>query len=72
MSQHNRSFSVLFGVGSAAFLALPIALTSYVGNQRSAIELPNFHTSASAPDYGVTPISEHKAQAVHQFKTTQI
>jgi len=72
MSQHNRSFSVLFGVGSAAFLALPIALTTYVGTQRTAVEQPSFHSSAYAPDYGVTPISERKALAVHEFKTAQI
>ncbi len=69
---HNRSFSVLFGVTRAAFLALPIALTSYVGSQRAEVDLPVFHTSPSGPDGSVTPISDRKAEAVREFKTTQI
>lgn len=72
MAQHNRSFSVLFGVCSAAFLALPIALTTYVGNQRAPIDLPSYHGSESGPSWAVTPVSEHKAQAVREFKTTQV
>jgi hypothetical protein len=71
MSQ-NRPMSVLLTLGSAAFLILPIALTTYAGSQRAVIQLPNFHTSVAGADYGVTPISERKAQAVHEFKTTQI
>ena len=68
---HNRSFSVLFGVTSAAFLALPIALTTYVGSHRAAIDLPRFHSSHSGPEWSVNPISEIKAKAVRDFKTTQ-
>ena len=69
---HNRSFSVLFGVISAACLALPIALTSYVGSLRAAVELPSVQASPSSPDWAVTPISDRKARAVQEFKTTQI
>ena len=72
MSQHNRSFSVLFGVASAACLALPIALTTYVGSQRASINLPSYHASESGPNWAVTPVSEHTAQAVREFKTSQI
>lgn len=69
---HNRSFSVLFGVTSAACLALPIALTSYVGSLRASVELPAIHALYSGPEWTVNPISDRKAQAVHEFKTTQI
>jgi len=69
---HNRSFSVLFGVTSAAFLALPIALTSYVGAHRTEVELPSIQSSHSGPDWSVNPISDRKAKAVQEFKTTQI
>jgi len=69
---HNRSFSVLFGVTSAACLALPIALTSYVGSLRASVELPSVQASPSGPDWAVNPISDRKARAVHEFKTTQI
>jgi len=72
MSQHNRSFSVLFGAVSAACLALPIALTTYVDSQRAPINLPRFPSSDSGPNWVVTPISDHTAQAVRAFKTTQI
>ena len=68
---HNRSFSVLFGVTSMAFLAMPIALTSYVGAHRTEIDMPVFHASHSGPDWSVNPISDRKAQAVRVFKTTQ-
>ncbi len=71
MSQ-NRSFSVLFGVTSAAFLALPIALTTYVGAHRTEVELPSFHSAHSGPEWSVNPISDRKAKAVHAFKTSQI
>ena len=69
---HNRSFSVLFGVTSAACLALPIALTTYVGAHRAEVELPSFHNSHSGPDWSVAPVSDRKAKAVHEFKTTQV
>ncbi len=72
MSQHNRSFSLLFGVASATCLALPIALTTYVDSQRASINLPSFHSSDSGPNWVVTPVSDHTAQAVREFKTTQI
>ena len=70
--KQNRSLSVLIGVGSAAFLALPIALTSYVGNHGSSVNLPTFHATHSGPDGLVTPISDQKAKAVREFKTTQV
>lgn len=72
MSQHNRSFSVLFGVCGAAFLALPIALTTYVGSQRAPIDFPTYHGAESGPSWAVTPVSERKALAVRTFKTAQI
>ena len=69
---HHRSLSVLIGVTSAACLALPIALTSYVGSLRAAVELPTFHASHSGPEWAVNPITDRKAKAVQEFKTTQI
>jgi hypothetical protein len=71
MSKH-RPLSVVIGVGSAAFLALPIALTSYVGSHAPRVEFPTFHASESGPNWTVTPISDRKAKAVRDFKTTQI
>lgn len=68
----NRSVSVLFSASFVAFLALPVALTTYVGSQRASIALPNYHASESGPNWTVTPVSDRKAQAVRQFKTTQI
>lgn len=67
----SRTLSMLIGVGGAAFLALPIALTSYVGTHSSSVNLPIFHASHSGPDWAVTPISDQKAKAVREFKTTQ-
>jgi hypothetical protein len=69
---HNRSFPVLYGVGSAAVLALPILLSPYVSRQRSSIELPSYHASDSGPNWVVAPVSNRTAQAVRDFKTTQI
>lgn len=69
--QHRRSLSVLVGVGSAAFLALPIALTSYIGAQRSAIEFPAFHSAVHSVEHSATPISDQKVKAVRTFKIQQ-
>ena len=69
--KHSRSLAVL-AVGSAAFLVLPIILTSYVGSNRASIELPVIHYPEPLPEWAVTPISDRKAQAVHDFKTAQV
>jgi len=69
--KHNRSLSIFIGVGGAAFLALPIALTSYVSN-RCAVIFPTIQASYSGPDWIVSPISDQKGKAIRQFKTTQV
>jgi len=68
----DRSLSVLLSAAGAAFLILPIALTSYIGSHRTRIDMPAIHTTHSGPEWSVSPISDRKAQAVHTFKTTQI
>lgn len=70
--KHNLFRSILIGVGSAAFLALPVALTSSLGNHASPVTLPIFHASHSGPDGAVDPISDRKAEAVRRFKTAQV
>lgn len=70
--QKNRSISVLLSAGFVALIALPVALTTYVGGQRATVDLPNYHATHSGPEGTVTPVSERKAQAVREFKTTQV
>jgi len=67
-----RSLSVLLFVTGAAFLILPIALTSYVGSHRARIDIPAIHTTHSGPDWAVSPISDRKAHAIITFRTAQI
>lgn len=70
--QQSRALSVICTLGTVAFLALPLAVTNYLGNHGASVNLPSFHATHSGPDWAVTPTSGQKVEAVRQVRTSQI
>jgi hypothetical protein len=68
---HNRSLSIVTTLSAIACVALPLALTSVFGSHAAPANFPVLKSFGTAPDFTATPISDHKAKAVQQFKLMQ-
>ena len=69
--EHRRSLSIVTTVSAIACVALPIALTSFVAGRAAPTNFPMLKSFGATPDFTATPISDHKAKAVQQFKLLQ-
>ena len=67
-----RSIPVVLTAGLGVFLIFPVAMASYAASHAVPVSLPSFHSQVEGQTVALTPISFQKAQAVRDFKLTQI